>query len=102
MTQHLSTALQRDGGTPTLPSQDIIIFGATGSLGRLKLMPALYDLTYENLMPPEGLVIGLARSPVSDEAFRELARQAIALHSRNEYDEDVWQRLAQRLRYITL
>ncbi len=100
--QTASTAPQRDGGTPALHGQDIIIFGATGSLARLKLMPALYDLTYDNLMPPEGQIIGMARSPMSDEAFRELARQAIALHSRNEYDEDVWQSLARRLRFITL
>ena len=101
-TQTTSTTPQRDGGTPVLHGQDMVILGATGSLARLKLLPALYDLTYERLMPPEGLVFGMARTPMSDEAFHELARQAIALHARNEYDEDIWASLARRMRFITL
>ena len=86
----------------TLAPQDIVIFGGTGSLARLKLFPALYDLTADGQMPPEGKVIGLARSPMSNDAYRELARQAVQLHSRNEYDEDVWRKLAARLSYVAL
>jgi glucose-6-phosphate 1-dehydrogenase len=97
-----TTSAQSDGGMPALRSQDIVIFGGTGSLARLKLLPALYDLTFDGLMPPAGLVIGLARTPMSDDAYRELARQAIALNARNEYDESVWQSLAQRLRFVPL
>ncbi len=83
-------------------AQDIVIIGGTGSLARLKLFPALYDLTADGQMPPEGKVIGVARSVMSNDAYRELARQAVQLHARNEYDEDVWQKLASRLQYIRL
>ena len=85
-----------------LSPQDIVIFGGTGSLARLKLFPALYDLTADGLMPPAGKVIGLARSPMSIEAYHELARQAVQLYSRNEYDEDVWRKLVERLSFIAL
>jgi glucose-6-phosphate 1-dehydrogenase len=81
---------------------DILIFGGTGSLARLKLFPALYDLTAEGHMPPEGRVIGLARSPMSNDAYRELARQSVQLYSRNEYEERTWGKLAERLTFVTL
>jgi glucose-6-phosphate 1-dehydrogenase len=84
-----------------LSPQDIVIFGGTGSLARLKLFPALYDLATSNLLPPKGQIIGLARTPMSEDAYRELARQSVTLHARHEYDEDAWQRLASRLRFVT-
>jgi glucose-6-phosphate 1-dehydrogenase len=87
---------------PTAEPQDIVIFGGTGSLARLKLLPALYDLAADNLLPSEGRVIGLARTPMSDDAYRELARQAVLLYARNDFYEDVWQRVASRLCFVTL
>ena len=86
----------------SLAPQDIVIFGGTGSLARLKLFPALYDLTADGLMPPAGRIIGLARSPMSTGAYRELARQAAQMHARNRYDEDTWSKLAERLDFVTL
>jgi glucose-6-phosphate 1-dehydrogenase len=89
-------------GLPRLNPQDIVIVGGTGSLARLKLLPALYDLAYDRLLPPGGQIIGLARSPMSGQAYRELTRQAVLLNSRNEFDEDVWQKLAERVSFIQL
>jgi glucose-6-phosphate 1-dehydrogenase len=85
-----------------LAAQDIVIFGATGSLARLKLFPALYDLTVDNQMPPAGKIIGLARSKVDLEAFKDLAKQSIQQHARNHFDEETWHRLAERLQYFAL
>ena len=59
----------RPSPTPLDP-QDIVIFGATGSLARLKLFPALYDLTADNQMPPDGKIIGLARRSMGIDAYR--------------------------------
>jgi glucose-6-phosphate 1-dehydrogenase len=85
-----------------LPPQDIVIFGGTGSLARLKLFPALYDLTALGAMPPRGKIIGLARSPMSAGAYRELARQSALIHARNEYDEATWSRMAERIEFVQL
>src|SRR5437879_6037569 len=41
----------------------VVIFGATGDLTRRKLMPALYDLALNRLLPERFAVIGFARSP---------------------------------------
>jgi len=53
----------------------LVIFGATGDLARKKLHPALYQLvSRDRLSVP---VVGVARSASSDDAFRNLARDAV-------------------------
>ncbi len=48
----------------------IVIFGASGDLSFRKLMPSLFDLHVQGLMPDTFRVIGVARSAMSDEQFR--------------------------------
>jgi glucose-6-phosphate 1-dehydrogenase len=81
---------------------DIVIVGATGSLARLKLLPALYDLQLQGLLPAHGSIIGLARSPSSDEAFRGLAREAARTGARLPWDDATWSEMAQRLHFVQL
>ena len=47
----------------------VVIFGASGDLTQRKVVPALHSLTCEGLLPPEVRVVGIARSPLSDEDF---------------------------------
>ena len=49
----------------------IVIFGASGDLSKRKLIPALYHLHDNGFLPERFAVIGMSRSPMSDEAFRE-------------------------------
>ena len=56
---------------------DYVVFGATGDLTMRKLLPALYYRFCEGQMPPDARVIGAARSELSDESFRERARDAL-------------------------
>jgi len=51
--------------------QILIIFGASGDLARRKLIPALYDLSLQNLLPDQFAVLGVGRTEFTDEAFRE-------------------------------
>lgn len=85
-----------------LPPLDIVIIGGTGSLARLKLLPALYDLQAEGLMPSGGQIVAMARHGTSNESYREMAQEAVRRNARNAYDESTWQALAQRLSFITL
>lgn len=48
------------------------IFGATGDLAHYKLLPALFSLFKENLLPEDFFVFGFARREISDEEFRSL------------------------------
>ncbi len=49
----------------------IVIFGASGDLTKRKLMPALYALFRQNLLPSRFAVLGTSRSPYTDSAFRK-------------------------------
>ncbi|HEV8321971.1 MAG TPA: glucose-6-phosphate dehydrogenase [Myxococcota bacterium] len=48
----------------------MVIFGASGDLTRRKLLPALYTLRRERLLPPSFAVVGFARRPKTDDEFR--------------------------------
>lgn len=48
----------------------IIILGASGDLARTKLIPALFALYSQDLLPHEVHVVGFGRKPMSDEEFR--------------------------------
>ena len=55
-----------------------IVFGATGDLMRRKLIPALYRLALDKLMPDECLILGVARATDIDEAkYCEWTRDAL-------------------------
>jgi glucose-6-phosphate 1-dehydrogenase len=80
----------------------LVIFGASGDLTQKKLMPALYALAVRRLLPEKFAIIGAARSPESDEDFRERMQQAVKDHARDPFDEAVWSELASGMHYVTL
>ena len=49
----------------------MVIFGASGDLCRRKLMPALFQLDRGGFLPERYMVLGVSRTPMSDEAFRQ-------------------------------
>jgi glucose-6-phosphate 1-dehydrogenase len=57
-----------------------VIFGASGDLSRKKLIPALYHLASMGYMPEKYAVVGMSRSPMTDEAFRDLVKKALEEH----------------------
>jgi glucose-6-phosphate 1-dehydrogenase len=77
----------------------VVIFGASGDLTRRKLVPALYALAADGLLPQGFAVIGAARTPMSDDEWREGMRQGVAAHGRVPLRDDVWAGFAQGLRY---
>ncbi|MCG8603551.1 glucose-6-phosphate dehydrogenase, partial [bacterium] len=62
----------------------IVIFGASGDLTRRKLIPALFQLKRQQLLPKTTHIVGFARRPKSNEAFRDEMRQALADFSRSK------------------
>ena len=58
----------------------MVIFGASGDLTERKLIPALYYLARERLLPAGFSVIGCSRTPYTNEKFREKVRQAVVNH----------------------
>jgi glucose-6-phosphate 1-dehydrogenase len=79
----------------------ITIFGATGDLAHRKILPALYNLAHDGSLPERFELIGIARSPHSDEQFRELARASIERRSRTRVDPAVLDALLSDIRYLS-
>jgi glucose-6-phosphate 1-dehydrogenase len=78
----------------------VVIFGASGDLTRRKLVPALYNLQLDRLLPTSFAVAGVARREISGEAFVSRMREGIEQHSRRDLNEEVWQETASGLSYV--
>src|ERR1700758_5145398 len=50
----------------------MVIFGASGDLTKRKLLPALYHLRQNNLLPKQFAIVGVARRPLGDEFAAEM------------------------------
>jgi glucose-6-phosphate 1-dehydrogenase len=78
----------------------IIIFGASGDLTARKLIPALYHLCKDKLMPPAFRVIGFARREKTDESWRDELHTALKQFSRTKpVDEKLWKEFSANLFY---
>ena len=79
----------------------LTIFGATGDLSKRKLLPAIYNLAHEGALPERFNLIGSSRGEMTDEEFRELARESIRSFSRRKADEKVLGALLEHVRYVS-
>ncbi len=78
----------------------LVIFGGSGDLARRRLIPAVYNLLLDGLLPDKYAVIGLGRKPMTDAEFRNLVREGVIAHSRQALVEDTWQAFERHLFYI--
>ena len=89
-----------NGDRKNLDACSIVIFGASGDLTARKLIPALYHLFKEKLMPATFRVIGFARREKSDALWRQELRTALDQFSRTKpVDEKVWAAFAENIFY---
>jgi glucose-6-phosphate 1-dehydrogenase len=79
----------------------MVIFGAAGDLTRRKLIPALYNLASEQLLSREFAVIGVARTPMTTEEFRDKVTRDIKEYATSPLDSDLWEWFVRRMYYIT-
>lgn len=78
----------------------IVIFGGAGDLSRRKLVPALYNLMLDGLLPAGIAIVGFARTDLDDARFRQLARAGIEKHSRRPLEEPAWSAFEKRLFFV--
>ena len=76
-----------------------MIFGGAGDLAHRKLLPALYNLHVDRLLPPRFAVVGVGRQPFTDEAYRDFAKDGTTQFSRRPPEDADWQTFAQSLFY---
>jgi len=73
---------------PKLESCSIVIFGASGDLTFRKLLPSLFYLASNSLMPKAFAIVGVARTPMSQQDFRERIRSAVSNGAHGDQVED--------------
>ena len=79
----------------------IVIFGASGDLTQRKLVPALHSLACARLLSPASRVVGVARTPLSDEAFRDRLYEGVVRYARLSPGVcELWPRFAERHSYL--
>lgn len=81
----------------------IVIFGASGDLTARKLIPALFRLDAMGQLGEHARVVGVSRTPFTDDAFRAMLEPKVrdAMRERNEkWYSGMWTRFARRLHYV--
>ncbi len=84
------------------PPCAIVIFGASGDLTKRKLVPALFRLYEEKLLPEQFAIVGISRSVMSHEDFRNRMQEAIAKYAPTQAEnQEAWQTFAKGIFYVS-
>jgi glucose-6-phosphate 1-dehydrogenase len=79
----------------------LLLFGATGDLARRMLLPSLYGLDSDGLLPDDLRIIGTARTELDDAAFRQKALEALHEHlPAGFFQQGIADRFVARLHYV--
>ena len=85
---------------PAAPPCTLVILGAMGDLTRRLLLPALYNLSLEKLLPEGFAVVGVARAAMDTESFRRELGKSLQEFAPTALANEAWQWLSQRLHYF--
>lgn len=77
----------------------LVIFGGTGDLARRKLMPALWKLKQDGLLPEAFAIVGNSREDIDDEEYRERMHGALEEFA-DAPDAGEWKAFAERIAYV--
>jgi len=79
----------------------IVIFGASGDLANRKIIPALYSLSLQRLLPRKFQVIGVGRSKLDDQEFRKKAHRGVQKFARvDPKNSKRWKEFSPHLHYL--
>jgi len=80
---------------------NVIFFGATGDLMKRMLMPAMWNLRLQDILPTTFGIVGFSRSGDGDEQFRDDMRKAVDEFSRTgAATEPLWSDFAKHLAFV--
>ena len=79
----------------------LVIFGGGGDLAHRKLLPALYNLHLDGLLPAQFAAVAVGRSPMDDESFRAFAKDGANEFSRRPVNDASWDLFARSLFFIS-
>ena len=90
------------GQTPPIAAEPVmlVIFGGVGDLAHRKLLPALYNLHVDGLLPPRFAAVGVGRKVLTDQTYREFAKAGVMQFSRRPPDAAAWRTFAESLFFV--
>jgi len=77
----------------------LVLFGASGNLSRIKLMPGLFRLDAAGRLPEHMAILSVGRGEVSREAWQADIKGMLDAKFKNGYDEEVFKRFIARNHY---
>ncbi len=80
----------------------LVIFGASGDLTKRKILPSLYRLQRNRLLPEKFFILGTGRTEMSTDQFREEVLSAVKNAFPKDFDESTWKELVKRLDYCPI
>jgi glucose-6-phosphate 1-dehydrogenase len=80
-----------------------VFFGASGDLFKRMLLPAVYSMRLNGTLPSDFALIGFARSPYDDDAFRQYCKEQLDefMPEGQKPQGPIWDDFAKRIGYIT-
>jgi glucose-6-phosphate 1-dehydrogenase len=83
------------------PCETLLLFGVTGDLARRMLLPSLFGLDADGLLPEGLTIVGTARHDIGDEGLRDEARKVVApLAAERKLSPQLVDRFLARLSYV--
>jgi len=77
-----------------------VVFGAMGDLTKRKLLPSLYNLRANGLLPKNVAIVGVARRPLDNNGYREYANQVLREFATRPVEDKVWADYLERIHYV--
>ena len=81
-------------------SHTMVIFGASGDLTSRKLIPALYRLFQQGRLPTPTRIVGVARSPFTNEEWRNQLAITTAKFAKHDFTPESWAAFAENVFYL--
>ena len=78
----------------------MVIFGGTGDLTHRKLMPALYNLHYDQFMPENFAIVSVGRREKTTVEYRDEVYQSLKNYSRNTIEDRHWEKVKDLIHYV--
>ena len=101
--------MSQAGHRPCAPCCALVIFGANGDLTKRLIVPALYNLARQNLLPERFAIVGFDHNDKTAESWagglhdflEQTVRSGQGEFEDKQIDESVWQRLARAMSYVS-
>lgn len=82
----------------------LVIFGASGDLSKRKLIPSLFDLYRQDFLPEKFSVLGVGRTKLADNKFRDRMMESVQKFSEGDepVDKKVLQSFLKKFHFISM